>query len=95
MGLLAQDYVTRGDSYTGWYIGISVGFIVVIVVVILVSMILMQAQRITAQALEGIDLMDDAREASLSIWDMQHINASSTKIWRSAEEARHILQEAR
>ena len=91
VALLAQ---VKGDElYTGWYVGIGVGFLVVVVVVILVAMILMQAARIGNQALEGIERMDEARESSLGVWDMRTINASFTKIWRSAEAARKILRE--
>ncbi len=93
--LLAEEPVGpgRGEDYTGWYIGIGVGFLVVIVVVIIVAIILLQAARIGRQALEGIDLMDEARETTLSVWDIQKINTSSTKIWRSAESARRVLTE--
>ena len=92
MMVLAQQ-ITQGDEHTGWYLGLGVGFVVVVVVVILVSMILMQAQRIVHQALDGIELMDQAREASLHVWEMQNINHSATRIWRSAEAARKILTE--
>ena len=92
MELLAQT-ISRGGEHTGWYLGIGVGFIVVVVVVILVAMILMQAQRIGGQALEGIELMDQARESTLPVWEMQKINASATSVWRSAEAARRILTE--
>jgi len=90
---LAQQSSSGDPLYTGWYVGIGVGFIVVVVVVILVAMILMQASRIGNQALEGIERMDEARESSLAVWDMQQINASFSAIWRSAERARMILTE--
>ena len=79
------------ETYTGWYIGLGVGFLIVVVVVILVGMILSQASRIGHQALDGIELMDEARDASLPIWDMQLINVSATNIWKSAERARKTL----
>lgn len=63
----------------------------VVVVVILVAMILMQASRIGHQALDGIELMDEARENSLSVWDLQLMNTSVSSIWKSAESARHAL----
>ncbi len=69
----------------------GVGFTVVVVVVILVAMILVQASRIGHQALDGIELMDEAREASLSVWDLQLMNVSVSAIWRSAERARQVL----
>ncbi len=82
---------TNPEDYSGWYIGLGVGFTVVVVVVILVALILSQASRIGHQALDGIELMDEAREATLSIWDVQKINVSATSIWRSAERARQVL----
>ena len=63
--------------------------------VILVAMILVQASRIGHQALDGIELMDEAREASLSVWDLQLMNVSVSAIWRSAESARQALTGAR
>ena len=79
------------DSYTGWYIGIAIGFLIVTVVVILVGMILSQASRIGHQALDGIELMDEAREASLCVWDLQVMNTQVSSIWRNAENARQLI----
>ena len=62
-----------------------------VVVVILVAMILMQASRIGHQALDGIELMDEARESSLAVWDVQLMNVSVSSIWKSAETAREAL----
>jgi hypothetical protein len=67
----------------------------VVVVVILVAMILVQASRIGHQALDGIELMDEARESSLSVWDLQLMNVSVSAIWKSAESAREALMGAR
>ena len=82
---------TNPESYAGWYIGIGVGFAVVVIVVILVAMILTQASRIGHQALDGIELMDEARESSLSVWDLQLMNVSVSSIWKAAESARTSL----
>ena len=54
-------FLAANDNYTGWYISIGIGFLIVTVVVILVGMILSQAARIGHQALDGIELMDEAR----------------------------------
>lgn len=83
------------QTYTGWYVGLGIGFLIVTVVVILVGMILSQASRIGHQALDGIELMDEARDASLPVWDLQLINVSATGIWRSAENARQLIQGGR
>ena len=91
--MFVAQRVSEGDAHAGWYVGLGVGFLVVVVVVILVAMILMQASRIGQQALEGIERMDQARESSLAVWDLQRMNGSITSIWRSAEAARKILTE--
>lgn len=70
----------------------AVGFAVVVVVVILVAMILVQASRIGHQALDGIELMDEARESSLSVWDLQLMNVTASAIWKSLESARLVLR---
>lgn len=82
---------TNSESYAGWYVGIGIGFLIVTVVVILVGMILSQAARIGHQAWDGIELMDEAREASLSVWDLQVMNTAVTSIWRNAENARQLI----
>ena len=83
----------NSESYTGWYVGLGIGFLIVVVVVILVATILSQASRIGHQALDGIAEMDQAREGSLSIWDLQEINQSASGLWRAAEAARQIMTE--
>lgn len=79
-------------SFTGWWVGISIGFAVVVVVVILVAMILTYAARIRDQAQDGIGRMDMARANTASVWRIQDINVSATSIWRSAEKARKLLE---
>ncbi|MGI9098636.1 MAG: hypothetical protein ACR2H2_09145 [Solirubrobacteraceae bacterium] len=79
-------------SFTGWWIGISIGFAVVVVVVILVAMILTYAARIRDQAQDGIGRMDMARSNTNPVWRIQEINVSSTGIWRSAQKARKLLE---
>lgn len=79
-------------SFTGWWVGIGLGFLIVVVVVILVSFILTYAARIRDQAEEGIWRMDMARANTISVWRVQDINISTTGIWRSAEKARRLLE---
>jgi len=92
MMLLAQQAeVSTSTEYVGWYVGLGIGFTVVAVVVVLVALILTLASRIGAQARMGIEAMDDARAATLPVWEIQHINSSATAIWRAAESARKLL----
>jgi hypothetical protein len=84
--------VVLGASFTGWWIGASIGFAVVTVVALLVALILMYAARIRDQAIEGIERMDMARSNTDPVWRLQDINGAVTGIWRSAEKARRILE---
>ncbi len=87
-----QNAATQDPTFAGWWTGIGIGFIVVVVVVILVAFILTYASRILDQAITGIGAMDMARSNTDPVWGLQDINVSSTKIWRSAEKARHLLE---
>ncbi len=90
--LLAQEGgVSRGTEYVGWYVGLGIGFTIVAVVVVLVAMILTLAARIGSQARIGIESMDEAHASTLSVWELQKINSSTTGIWRAAESARRVL----
>lgn len=83
------------DDHSGWYIGLGIGFLIVAVVVVLVATILTYAARIRDQARTAIGAMDEARETTLPIWDLQQLNGSVTGIWRSAESVRHALEARR
>jgi hypothetical protein len=92
MLLLAQSTeVGRSTEHAGWYIGLGIGFLIVAVVVVLVATILTLASRIGSQARTGIEAMDEARGATLPVWEIQKINSSATAIWRAAESARKLL----
>ncbi len=84
--------VTLAAGLTGWWVGITLGFAIVAVIVVLVAMILTYAARISDQAQDGINLMDEARSNTDAVWQIQDINASTTNIWRSAEKARDLLE---
>lgn len=89
--LAQQGEVGTSTEYTGWYVGLGIGFAIVAVVVVLVALILTSASKIGAQARTGIEAMDEARSATLPVWEIQKINSSTTAIWRAAESARKLL----
>ncbi|MGI8864549.1 MAG: hypothetical protein ACR2JH_09165 [Solirubrobacteraceae bacterium] len=78
-----------------WYLGLGIGFAIVVVVVVIVATILALAARIGAQAREGIDAMEQARIATLPVWEVQKTNVALTAIWKAAESARETLQSAK
>ncbi len=89
--MVLAEQVGRSTEYTGWYVGLTIGFVIVSVVVVLVATILTLAARIGSQARTGMEAMDEARAATLPVWEIQQINASATAIWRAAESARRLL----
>jgi len=92
MMLLAQQTdVGRSAEHVGWYVGLGIGFVIVAVVVVLVAIILTLAARIGSQARTGMERMDEARAATLPVWEIQKLNSSVTAIWRAAESARRAL----
>ncbi|HWC87931.1 MAG TPA: hypothetical protein VG388_15465 [Solirubrobacteraceae bacterium] len=84
--------MTAAGNTEWWFIGIGIGFAIVVVVVIVASTILALAGRIGAQAREGIKLMDQARVATLPVWEVQRTNVLLTVIWRAAEAARESIE---
>jgi CHASE1-domain containing sensor protein len=89
--MVLAEQVGRSTEYTGWYVGLAIGFVIVSVVVVLVATILTLAARIGSQARTGIEAMEEARAATASVWEIQKINVSTTAIWRAAESARKLL----
>jgi CHASE1-domain containing sensor protein len=91
MLLMQQTDVGRSVEHTGWYVGLGIGFFIVVVVVVLVASILTLAARIGSQAASGIEAMEEARAATVPVWEIQKLNSSVTAIWRAAESARKQL----
>lgn len=78
-------------SLTGWYVGYVIAAVVITIVVILVAMILALARRIGVQADAVTGALDEARMATLPLWDVDKINGGIRSIIRSAQEARTAL----
>ncbi|MHB1533427.1 MAG: hypothetical protein ACYC1D_02245 [Acidimicrobiales bacterium] len=79
-------------SLTGWYVGFSIGAAVVAIVVILVAMILRLARTIGVQAREVTLALDDCRENTMSLWEVNKVVTGVKDINRSAAAAREMLE---
>ena len=75
----------------GWYLGLVIGFVVVLVVVAVVAPILVRAQRIGKQAKMAIDALDQSRQTTLPLWDVQKTNGNLRRILAAARAARSAL----
>lgn len=80
-----------GATYTDWYIGMGLAFIVIVIVVIIVSVILTMAARIADQAAEADAGVDTVRAQSASLTDgVDRVNDSAVRILHMARALRKV-----
>jgi len=78
-------------SYTGWWVGLVLGFAVVVIVVVIVGIILALASRIADDAQAASDTLPVVRDQTDALRDVGYINDSAISILRSARAARKAL----
>lgn len=79
------------ESYTGWWVGLTLGFLVVVVVVLLVSVLLTAASRIADQAGLAGDALESVREQTDALGSVGAVNQSAVAILEAARTARGAL----
>jgi len=80
-----------GATYTDWYIGLSLGFVVVVVVVIIVAIILTLAARIADQATQAAAAVDTVRAQTTSLdGGVDKVNDSAIRILHMARAIRKV-----
>ncbi|MCA1684015.1 MAG: hypothetical protein LC708_02665 [Actinobacteria bacterium] len=78
-------------TYTDWYIGFSLAFIVIVVVVIIVSTILTLAARIADQAREAAAGVDTIRAQTTSLdKGVELVNDCAVRILHMARSLRKV-----
>ena len=78
-------------TYTDWYIGLGLAFVIIVVVVIIVSVILTMAARIADQAAEADAGVDVVRAQSASLSDgVDRVNDSAVRILHMARALRKV-----
>ena len=83
--------IAAGAVLTGWYIGYVIALVVIAIVVVLVAIILGLARRIGVQAESVTQALDDARIATLPLWEVEKVNNGLRNTARYAEQARTAL----
>jgi Na+-transporting methylmalonyl-CoA/oxaloacetate decarboxylase gamma subunit len=80
-----------GATYSDWYIGMGLAFVVIVVVVIIVSIILTMAARIADQAAEADAGVDTVRAQSASRSDgVDRVNDSAVRMLHLARALRKV-----
>jgi hypothetical protein len=64
-------------QYTDWWIGLTLGFLVVAVVVVIVTILLRLAARIAENAQAATAALPVVRDQTDALQDVGHINASA------------------
>ena len=78
-------------TYTDWYIGLGLSFVIIVIVVIIVSVILTMAARIADQAAEAEGGVDTVRAQSTSLSDgVDKVNDSAVRILHMARALRKV-----
>ncbi len=83
--------LAAGAVLTGWYVGLTIGAVVVAAVVVLVAIILGLARRISVQARQITGGLNQARVNTLALWDVDKLNEALRSTARHASDARAAL----
>jgi len=76
---------------TGWWVGLTLGFVAVVAVVIVVAFVLAMAARIADQASAAADALPLVRDQTDALHDVAQINGSAIAILRATRAARKAL----
>jgi hypothetical protein len=77
---------------TGWFVGLSIGFVIVLVVVIVVGSILALATRIGVEARAAMEQLELARDNTQGLNELATTNETLRSILAGARTARHTLE---
>lgn len=83
--------MVAAETYTGWWAGLVLGFVVVVVVVVIVAILLNLAARIATGARAATEALPVVRDQTNALRDVGDINDSAISILRSTRAARKAL----
>lgn len=83
--------LVAGSVNSDWYLGLTLGFVIVTVVVIVVAVILSYASRIADQARLANEVLEDVRLRTESLAAVRTTNASGLAILAAARSAREAV----
>jgi hypothetical protein len=80
-----------GSANSDWYLGLTLGFIIVTVVVIVVAVILSYASRIADQTRLANEGLEEVRTGTAPLWEVRKTNTSGVAILEAARTARGVV----
>jgi Sec-independent protein translocase protein TatA len=85
------EMALAAETYSDWYLGLVIGFVVVVVVVALVAVLLTSAARIGEQARRATDGLDEVRSSTAVLWEVRKTNAAAPAILEATRAAREAV----
>ena len=83
--------LVAGSLNSDWYLGLTLGFVIVVVVVIVVAVILSYASRIAEQTKLAIEGLEDVRVGTAPLWEVRNTNKAGVAILGAARTARQVV----
>jgi hypothetical protein len=80
-----------GSVNSNWYLGLTLGFVIVTVVVILVAVILSYAARIGDQTRLANEGLEEVRNGTAPLWEVRNTNAAGLAILGATRTAREAV----
>jgi hypothetical protein len=80
-----------GGTNADWYLGLTLGFIIVTVVVILVAVILSYAARISDQTQLANEGLEEVRTGTAPLWEVRNTNKAGIAILGATRTAREAV----
>ena len=80
-----------GSTNSDWYLGLTLGFVIVTVVVILVAVILSYAARISDQTQLANEGLEEVRAGTAPLWEVQNTNNAGIAILGATRTARQAV----
>jgi hypothetical protein len=83
--------LVAGSVDSNWYLGLTLGFVIVTVVVILVAVILSYAARISDQTQLANEGLEEVRAGTAPLWEVQNTNKAGIAILGATRTARQAV----
>lgn len=80
--------MTDATLFTNWYIGLAVTAVVVVIAAVLLILIWLAARRILTLAIAALDLVQQIKQNTTTIWALEDTNKTARNILSQAESIR-------
>lgn len=77
---------------SGWAIGFAIAAVVVLVVVALLLLMIVSARNVARKAEDILAALQEARDNTQPLWEVQATNATASRIAAAATSAREVLE---